>query len=162
MVVVQQVPPQPRLERVGPRESARRDGQVPLREHVRGRARRRLAVEQVDDARHGVANFSGGRLEAARQRVPDAGTFTFNKEGHTAGELLRMQLLRDHQVQYAGYQLPHPLEHRMLIKVQTTGQTAAPVDVLKAAIVDLQGETEALDRGFRDGVAAVRERQMQI
>lgn len=62
----------------------------------------------------------------------------------------------------AGYQLPHPLEHRMLIKVQTTGQTAAPVDVLKAAIVDLQGETEALDRGFRDGVAAVRERQMQI
>ena len=50
----------------------------------------------------------------------------------------------------------------MLIKVQTTGQTAAPVDVLKAAIVDLQGETEALDRGFRDGVAAVREQQMQI
>ena len=98
----------------------------------------------------------------ADERVPDAGTFTFNKEGHTAGELLRMQLLRDHQVQYAGYQLPHPLEHRMLIKVQTTGQTAAPVDVLKAAIVDLQGETEALDRGFRDGVAAVRERQMQI
>ena len=46
--------------------------------------------------------------------------------------------------------------------VETTGQTAAPVDVLKAAIVDLQGETEALDRGFRDGVAAVRERQMQI
>ena len=87
---------------------------------------------------------------------------TFNKEGHTAGELLRMQLLRDHQVQYAGYQLPHPLEHRMLIKVQTTGQTAAPVDVLKAAIVDLQGETQALDRGFRDGVATVRERQMQI
>ncbi len=41
----------------------------------------------------------------ADERVPDAGTFTFNKEGHTAGELLRMQLLRDHQVQYAGYQL---------------------------------------------------------
>ena len=84
----------------------------------------------------------------------------------TAGEWrARMQLLRDHQVQYADdamIQLPHPLEHRMLIKVQTTGQTAAPVDVLKAAIVDLQGETEALDRGFRDGVAAVRERQMQI
>ena len=38
------------------------------------------------------------------ERVPDAGTFTFNKEGHTAGELLRMQLLRDHQVQYAGNQ----------------------------------------------------------
>ena len=56
---------------------------------------------------------------------------------------------------HTGYQLPHPLEHRMLIKVQTTGQTAAPVDVLKAAIVDLQGETEALHRGFRDGVAAV-------
>ena len=100
---------------------------MPLREHVRGRARRRLAIEQVDDARHGVANFSGGRLEAARQE----------------------------QRRRRGVE-PVPLVGRRL------GQTAAPVDVLKAAIVDLQGETEALDRGFRDGVAAVRERQMQI
>ena len=130
--------------------------------HARGAAR---ASENERARQTRVVHLHDGQKKLeykADERVPDAGTFTFNKEGHTAGELLRMQLLRDHQVQYAGYQLPHPLEHRMLIKVQTTGQTAAPVDVLKAAIVDLQGETEALDRGFRDGVAAVRERQMQI
>lgn len=126
-----------------------------------GQVGRRLGIADV--LRHAPRELElEGRHDQGGVGWRDAGTFTFNKEGHTAGELLRMQLLRDHQVQYAGYQLPHPLEHRMLIKVQTTGQTAAPVDVLKAAIVDLQGETEALDRGFRDGVAAVRERQMQI
>jgi len=71
-----------------------------------------------------------------------------------------MHFLRDHTVAYAGYQLLHPLEHRMLIKIQTTGPTATPVDALKAALVDLQGETMGLDRGFREGCAAAREAQM--
>jgi hypothetical protein len=48
----------------------------------------------------------------------------------------------------------------MLIKIQTTGPTATPVDALKAALVDLQGETMGLDRGFRGDCAAAREAQM--
>lgn len=43
------------------------------------------------------------------ERVPDAGTFTINKEDHTIGNLLRMQILREPAVRFAGYQLPHPL-----------------------------------------------------
>jgi DNA-directed RNA polymerase II subunit RPB11 len=47
---------------------------------------------------------------AADTKVSNAGTFTFNKEDHTVGNLLRMQLLRDPQVKFAGYMHPHPLE----------------------------------------------------
>ena len=41
--------------------------------------------------------------------IPSASTFTFNKEDHTLGNLLRSQLLRSPHVKYSGYRIPHPL-----------------------------------------------------
>ena len=90
------------------------------------------------------------------QRVASAGTFTINKEDHTVGNLLRMQLLRDGDTRFAGYQLPHPLEHVCHVKVETT-PGRAPVEVMGAAVTDLRQEVELLDRGFRDECARARE-----
>ena len=39
---------------------------------------------------------------AADTKVSNAGTFTLNKEDHTMANLLRLQLLRDPQVKFAG------------------------------------------------------------
>ena len=90
------------------------------------------------------------------QRVASAGTFTINKEDHTVGNLLRMQLLRDVDTRFAGYQLPHPLEHVCHVKVETTpGRT--PAEVMGGAVTDLRQEVELLDRGFRDECARARE-----
>ena len=90
------------------------------------------------------------------QRVASAGTFTINKEDHTVGNLLRMQLLRDGDTRFAGYQLPHPLEHVCHVKVETappmTSTGARP-----GAVTDLRQEVELLDRGFRDECARARE-----
>ena len=80
-----------------------------------------------------------------------AGTFTINKEDHTVGNLLRMQLLRDGDTRFAGYQLPHPLEHVCHVKVETT-PGRAPVEVMGAAVTDLRQEVELLDRGFAGSV----------
>ena len=90
------------------------------------------------------------------QRVASAGTFTINKEDHTVGNLLRMQLLRDGDTRFAGYQLPHPLEHVCHVKVETA-PGRAPVEVMGGAVTDLRQEVELLDRGFRDECARVRE-----
>ena len=90
------------------------------------------------------------------QRVASAGTFTINKEDHTVGNLLRMQLLRDGDTRFAGYQLPHPPEHVCHVKVETT-PGRAPVEVMGAAVTDLRQEVELLDRGFRDECARARE-----
>ena len=90
------------------------------------------------------------------QRVASAGTFTINKEDHTVGNLLRMQLLGDGDTRFAGYQLPHPLEHVCHVKVETT-PGRAPVEVMGAAVTDLRQEVELLDRGFRDECARARE-----
>ena len=90
------------------------------------------------------------------QRVASAGTFTINKEDHTVGNLLRMQLLRDGDTRFAGYQLPHPLEHVCHVKVETA-PGRAPVEVMGGAGTDLRQEVELLDRGFRDECARARE-----
>ena len=90
------------------------------------------------------------------QRVASAGTFTINKEDHTVGNILRMQLLRDGDTRFAGYQLPHPLEHVCHVKVETA-PGRAPVEVMGGAVTDLRQEVELLDRGFRDECARARE-----
>lgn len=47
----------------------------------------------------------------ADTKIANAGVFRFNKEDHTIGNLLRMQLHRDPNVRFAGYIHPHPLVH---------------------------------------------------
>lgn len=52
------------------------------------------------------------------EKVQNCGTFTLEKEDHTVGNLLRQQMLTNPKVRFAAYQMPHPLQHKMLIRVQ--------------------------------------------
>ena len=82
--------------------------------------------------------------------MTNAGTFRFNKEDHTVGNLFRMQLLRDPSVRFAGYLHPHPLVYFIDLKIQTNNSTVAPVEVLSAAIEDLANETDHLMTQFQE------------
>ncbi|CAO4366238.1 Protein CBR-RPB-11 [Caenorhabditis briggsae] len=77
-------------------------------------------------------------------KVPNAAIFTINKEDHTLGNMLKIQLLKDPEVLFAGYKNPHPLEHKILLRVQTTNATT-PADALTTAITDLVGELSLLE-----------------
>jgi len=66
--------------------------------------------------------------------------------------LLRMQLLRDPQVKFAGYMHPHPLVHKIHLKIQTTTSQVAPAETLSAAIEDLSNETDHLITQVADAV----------
>jgi len=85
-------------------------------------------------------------------KVNNAGTFTLNKEDHTIGNLLRMQLLRDPAVRFTGYMMPHPLINSLNLKIQTSSSTVAPVEVLSAAIEDLSNETDHLTTQVNDAI----------
>lgn len=63
-------------------------------------------------------------------------------------EALFSQLLKDPQVLFAGYKVPHPLEHKFLLRVQTTADTT-PSDALTSAITDLMAEFSLLEERFR-------------
>jgi DNA-directed RNA polymerase II subunit RPB11 len=86
----------------------------------------------------------------ADTKVTNAGTFRFNKEDHTIGNLFRMQLLRDPSVRFAGYLHPHPLVYYIDLKIQTNNSTVAPVEVLSSSIEDLANETDHLMTQFQE------------
>ncbi|KAJ3414691.1 DNA-directed RNA polymerase II subunit RPB11-a [Chytridiales sp. JEL 0842] len=82
-------------------------------------------------------------------KIPNAATFTVLKEDHTLGNILRMQLLKNPKVLFAGYKVPHPLEHTFVLKIQTTPDTT-PMDVLQSEIMNLINEISAIKLKFEN------------
>uniref|UniRef100_A0A8C5QC63 RNA polymerase II subunit J2 n=1 Tax=Leptobrachium leishanense TaxID=445787 RepID=A0A8C5QC63_9ANUR len=82
-------------------------------------------------------------------KVPNACLFTINKEDHTIGNIIKSQLLKDPQVLFAGYKVPHPLEHKIIIRVQTTPDYS-PQEAFTNAITDLISELSLLEERFKD------------
>ena len=90
--------------------------------------------------------------DAPDSKTENTGTFTFNKEDHTLGNLLRMQLLRDKEVRFAGYIMPHPLVNRLDLKVMTNDAQKRPKDNLTFAFDDLIEESDNLMKKLDDAV----------
>ncbi|XP_064612742.1 DNA-directed RNA polymerase II subunit RPB11-a-like [Liolophura sinensis] len=88
-------------------------------------------------------------------KVPNAALFTVNKEDHTLGNMITTQLLKDPQVVFAGYKNPHPLEHKFVVRIQTTSDYN-PKDAMTNAITDLISEVSLLEERFKE---AVKEKQ---
>ncbi|CAG8485732.1 2069_t:CDS:2 [Ambispora gerdemannii] len=87
--------------------------------------------------------------------VDKAATFTIEKEDHTIGNLIRYQLLKENQVTFAGYKMPHPLEHHVTVKVQTVKETA-PETMMAKALNDLIGLTGHLRQKFVEELAKAK------
>eukprot|EP00727_Mastigamoeba_balamuthi_P012528 m51a1_g7899 putative dna-directed rna polymerases iv and v subunit 11-like (121) ;mRNA; f:123213-123806 len=95
------------------------------------------------------------------QKMMNAGTFMIRQEDHTLGNLLKMQLLRDPNVLFAGYRKPHPLEHYILLKVQTINGSYTPMDALATAIGCLKDELNRFESAFKGQMAAAHDSSMQ-
>jgi len=62
--------------------------------------------------------------------------------------VLSRQLLKDPQVIFAGYKIPHPLEHKFVLRIQTTPDYS-PQEAFTNAITDLISEVSLLEERFR-------------
>lgn len=58
------------------------------------------------------------------------------------------QLLKDPQVIFAAYKQPHPLEHKFILRIQTTPDYS-PESALTNAITDLMSELSLLEERFK-------------
>lgn len=58
------------------------------------------------------------------------------------------QLLKDPNVLFAGYKVPHPLEHKFVLRIQTTSDYS-PQDALMHAITDLISELSLFEERFK-------------
>ncbi|CAK4086091.1 unnamed protein product [Aphanomyces euteiches] len=81
-------------------------------------------------------------------RINNAGQFTILREDHTVANLVRMQLLRDKNVTFAGYQHPHPLVNDIKIRIQTNNDST-PIQALSNCLDDLSIEFDELALLFR-------------
>lgn len=84
-------------------------------------------------------------------KVRNAALFHIVKEDHTLGNMIRMQLLKDPKVLFAGYKVAHPLEHKFTLRIQTQGDYT-PIDALINAINDLHAEISRLNETFKDAI----------
>ena len=84
-------------------------------------------------------------------KVPNAACFYLNKEDHTLGNVLRDQLLKDPKVIFAGCRWTHPLENRMMIRVQTTPDHT-PQAAFTEAVNALTRELEHLEDRLRESI----------
>lgn len=95
-------------------------------------------------------------LKELDTKVPNAAIFTVNKEDHTLGNMIRNQLLKDPKVLFAGYKLPHPLEHKFVIRIQTTSNYS-PEDAYMNAITDLMSELSLFEERFKEAIKDKKE-----
>eukprot|EP00850_Spirogloea_muscicola_P000171 SM000001S04573 [mRNA] locus=s1:1008825:1010131:+ [translate_table: standard] len=86
-------------------------------------------------------------------KVLNAAMFVLQREDHTVGNLIRMQLHRDPAVLFAAYQVPHPHSYNINMKIQTTSQSS-PTQAYTQAIDDLQKELDDLRLAFEAEVDA--------
>ncbi|XP_060859713.1 DNA-directed RNA polymerase II subunit RPB11-like [Metopolophium dirhodum] len=85
-------------------------------------------------------------------KVVNAAIFTINKEDHTLGNMIRNQLLKDPNVLFAGYKLPHPLEHKFELRIQTSCPEYTPQDALTNSLTDLLAELSLFEERFKDAL----------
>ncbi|KAF8942350.1 RNA polymerase subunit AC19 [Haplosporangium gracile] len=62
---------------------------------------------------------------------PQCATFCLQDEDHTLGNALRWTLMKNPEVDFASYSIPHPSEARTNIRVQTSDNTTAPEAMYK-------------------------------
>lgn len=74
---------------------------------------------------------------------------TFQHEDHTLGNPLRHVLMQNPTVSTAGYSIPHPLEPKMVLHVQSSEYA---VDTVAAGLLRLSDICEGLAVSFEKGV----------
>uniref|UniRef100_A0ACD5Y3S0 Uncharacterized protein n=2 Tax=Avena sativa TaxID=4498 RepID=A0ACD5Y3S0_AVESA len=93
-------------------------------------------------------------------KIMNAASFTIEREDHTVGNILRMQLHRDPNVLFAGYKLPHPLQYKVIVRIHTASQSS-PTQAYTQAINDLDKELENMKQAFEDEKNRYEERMKQ-
>lgn len=85
-------------------------------------------------------------------RVPNAATLVIEREDHTLGNMLRMQLLENPEVTFGGYRVQHPLEPAIQVKVQTKSENPGPTQAVDQALSTLEKELEVIEKRFNEAL----------
>lgn len=82
-----------------------------------------------------------------------AASFRVKDEDHTLGNALRYMVMKNPDVEFCGYSIPHPSEPYMNVRIQTYGDTTA-IEALRKGLKDLMDVCDHVEQVFRDRVTA--------
>ncbi|KAK4135409.1 RBP11-like subunits of RNA polymerase [Trichocladium antarcticum] len=81
--------------------------------------------------------------------TPTAASFEFLNEGHTLGNALRYIIMKNPDVEFCAYAIPHPSEAKMNVRIQTFEGTTA-IQALEKGLRDIQDLCDVVTDKFID------------
>ncbi|KAI9782008.1 MAG: RNA polymerase subunit AC19 [Peltula sp. TS41687] len=77
------------------------------------------------------------RIRILPGSTPTAASFEIEGEDHTLGNALRWMIMKNPNVEFSGYSIPHPSEAKMNIRIQTYDGGMSAVEALEKSLDDL-------------------------
>ncbi|XP_074650597.1 DNA-directed RNA polymerases I and III subunit RPAC2-like [Tubulanus polymorphus] len=99
-------------------------------------------------------------LEVVESEIPEdetCRTFILHNEDHTLGNSLRYITMKNPEVEFCGYSVPHPSESKINFRIQTKEVPA--VEALKQGLTDLGAVCEHVLTVFERSVALYKRQQ---
>lgn len=90
------------------------------------------------------------KIKILPQATSEDGTsasFQIANEDHTLGNVLRYIIMKNPEVEFCGYSIPHPSEDFLNIRIQTYGDITA-VDALKKGLQDMMDMCDVVEEKF--------------
>lgn len=78
-----------------------------------------------------------------------AASFKIKDEDHTLGNTLRYMIMKNPDVEFCGYSIPHPNDNHMHLRIQTYGEITA-IEALQKGLRDLVDVCDVVENKFRD------------
>jgi len=91
------------------------------------------------------------RRLTVREDNPSCGIFIFKGEDHTLGNALRYMAMRNKDVAFAGYSIPHPFDDEVHLRIQTNNGVPA-MTALETALSDLRNVSEHILEVFQQRI----------
>ncbi|KAL1985354.1 hypothetical protein VTN96DRAFT_8032 [Rasamsonia emersonii] len=120
------------------------------------------AQQQNGSAGEEYFETAEGRITILPGATETAASFQFDEEGHTLGNALRYVIMKNPNVEFCGYTIPHPSEAKMNLRIQTYENTTA-IEALEKGLDDLMDLCDVVTEKFtaaRDEFNAAQEDRM--
>ncbi|CAI1681604.1 hypothetical protein SEUBUCD646_0N02070 [Saccharomyces eubayanus] len=97
------------------------------------------------------------KIKLLTQATSEDGTsasFQIVEEDHTLGNALRYIIMKNPDVEFCGYSIPHPSENLLNVRIQTYGETTA-VEALQKGLKDLMDLCDVVESKFTEKIKSM-------
>lgn len=93
------------------------------------------------------------RLLPGASQDGTAASFQITDEDHTLGNALRYMIMKNPEVEFCGYSIPHPSENKLNVRIQTYGNISA-VEALHQGLDSLLELCSVVEDKFSEKIEA--------